>query len=61
MPMPIVSCIPSAKAYAHYTVAPVWSIKNGEELKHEINISSAYIYRPREYTTASAIHVSTPI
>ena len=31
MPMPIVTCIPSAKAYAHYTVAPVWSIK-GEEV-----------------------------
>lgn len=57
MPMPIVTCVPSARAYAHYTVAPVWNVGCGEfTQKHEINISSAYLMRGLEYITASALH-----
>lgn len=55
MPMPVVTCTPTAKAYAHYTVEPVWNVK-GSELKHEINISSEYLSRPFECVVASALH-----
>ena len=58
MPMPIVTCVPSAKAYAHYTVSTVWSVGHDEQ-KHEINISSAYLDRGLEYITSSVIHELT--
>lgn len=58
MPMPIVTAVPTEKAYAHYSVAPIWEDSKGNR-KHEINISTAYLYRPLEEIVASALHECT--
>ena len=57
LPTPVISIIPTPRAYAHYTVNPVWESKG--ELKHEINISSGSLDRPLENIIASLVHEMT--
>lgn len=54
LPTPIITVIPTARAYAHYTPWNSWECK--DEHKREINISSAYLDRPLENIVASLIH-----
>lgn len=54
LPTPIITVIPTAKAYAHYTPWNAWEA--GSDHKREINISSAYLERPLENIIASLIH-----
>lgn len=55
LPTPVLSCIPTSRAFAHITVAPVWDTKHGN--KYELNISSAYLNtRPIEDVVASMVH-----
>lgn len=51
---PIITVIPSAKAYAHYTTAPIWSNKN--KYQHEINIAAGTLNRPIENIFSSLLH-----
>lgn len=51
---PIITIIPTPRAYAHYTAANVWKTANGG--KREINISSATLDRPLEDCLASLMH-----
>lgn len=57
LPTPMITCVPTARAYAHITVSPVWDTKRGR--KYELNISSAYLNRPTEYIVCSLIHEAT--
>lgn len=52
---PIITIQSTPRAYGHYSVAPVWSVK-GEELRHEINIGAGTLDRPIEYTVATLVH-----
>lgn len=54
LPTPIISVIPTAKAFAHCSIIPIWECK--DDHKYEINISSSYLRRPLENTVASLIH-----
>ena len=55
LPTPMITCVPTSRAYAHITVYPVWDTKRGN--KYELNISSAYLTtRPLEEVVASMIH-----
>lgn len=54
LPTPVITCVPTAKAYAHITVYPVWDTKRGS--RYELNISSAYLLRPIENVVASMVH-----
>lgn len=55
LPTPMITCVPTSRAYAHITVYPVWDTKRGN--KYELNISSAYLTtRPLEEMVASMIH-----
>lgn len=54
LPTPMITVIPSARSYAHYTVSPVWSAKG--EARHEINIASGTLDRPIESVLASLLH-----
>lgn len=51
---PIITIIPTQRAYAHYVPADIWECKGGR--KREINISAAYLNRPLEYICASLLH-----
>lgn len=51
---PIITVIPTARAYAHYSVSPIW--KAGEASRHEINIAAATLDRPLENIAASLVH-----
>ena len=55
LPMPIITAIPTAKAFAHYTPYDAWSLKNNGG-KREINISTAFLDRPLENIVASMVH-----
>ena len=55
LPTPMITCVPTSRAYAHINVYPVWDTKRGN--KYELNISSAYLTtRPLEEVVASMIH-----
>ena len=51
---PIITLIPSSRSYGHYVPAPIWSIR--DECKHELNIATATLNRPIEYTIATLVH-----
>lgn len=51
---PIITVIPTSRAYAHYTTANVWNTANGG--KREINIASGTLDRPLEDVIASLMH-----
>lgn len=51
---PIITVIPTPRAYAHYTTANVWNTANGG--KREINIASGTLDRPLEDVIASLMH-----
>ncbi len=53
--MPVITIQSTPRAYGHYSVFPIWSIK-GAELKHEINIGAGTLDRPIEYTVATLLH-----
>ena len=52
---PIITIQSSSKSYGHYTVSPVWTV-NGQELKHEINISAGTLDRPIENVICTLVH-----
>ena len=54
LPEAIITAVPTAKAYAHYTPWDAW--QTGTGAKREINISTAYLDRPLENIIASLIH-----
>ena len=52
--IPIITVIPTPRAYAHYTTDDVWNVDgNG---KREINIASGTLDRPLENILASLVH-----
>ena len=51
---PIITVIPTPRAYAHYTTANVWKTTSGG--KREINIASGTLDRPIEEIVASLQH-----
>ncbi len=54
LPTPIITVIPTARAYAHYTPFDAWATK--DTTKREINISSGTLDRPLENIIASLLH-----
>ena len=54
---PIITLIPSSRSYGHYVPAPIWSIR--DECKHELNIATATLNRPIEYTIADGSRMPT--
>lgn len=54
LPTPIITVIPTPKAYAHYVPFDIWSTK--ESAKREINIASGTLDRPIENIIASLVH-----
>ena len=53
--MPTITVVPTARAYAHVSVEPIWEC--GKDTKsRELNISSSYLNRGLEYICASLIH-----
>ena len=57
LPDCIITAIPTAKAYAHYTPWNAWETAKGQ--KREINISTAYLDRPTEEIVSSLLHEMT--
>lgn len=57
LPTPVITVIPSAKSYAHYTTYNAWSTASGA--KREINIASGTLDRPLENIIASLLHEMT--
>lgn len=51
---PIITIIPTPRAYAHYTTANVWKTANGG--KREINVASGTLDRPLEEIISSLMH-----
>jgi hypothetical protein len=51
---PIITLIPSSRSYGHYVPTPIWNIK--DDCKHELNIATATLNRPIEYTIATLVH-----
>lgn len=54
LPTPIITVIPTPRAYAHYVPFDIWSAKDGK--KREINIASGTLDRPLENIIASLVH-----
>ena len=54
LPTPIITVIPTARAYAHYVPYDIWSAKDTG--KREINIASGTLDRPLENIVASLLH-----
>ena len=54
LPEPIITVIPTPKAYAHYTTYDAWQTPEGG--KREINIASGTLNRPIEQVTSSLLH-----
>lgn len=54
LPTPVITAVPTARAFAHYTPWNAWECK--DEHKREINISTAYLNRPLENVIASVLH-----
>lgn len=55
METPVITIQSTPRAYGHYSVAPIWSVK-GEELKHEINLGAGTLDREIEFTVATLMH-----
>lgn len=51
---PIITVIPTPKAYAHYVPYDIWETKNNG--RREINIASGTLNRPLENICASLVH-----
>ncbi len=51
---PIITVIPTPRAYAHYVPFDIWNTKDSQ--KREINISSGSLDRPLENIIASLLH-----
>ena len=56
LPECIITAVPTAKAYAHYTPWNAWETAKGS--RREINVSTAYLERPIEQVIASLVHES---
>ncbi len=54
LPTPIITVIPTPKAYAHYVPYDIWETR--EDSKREINIASGTLDRPLENIVASLVH-----
>lgn len=54
LPTPIITVIPTPKAYAHYVPYDIWQTKDNN--KREINIASGTLDRPLENIVASLLH-----
>lgn len=54
LPTPIITVIPTPRAYAHYVPFDIWSTK--DTAKREINIASGTLDRPLENILASLVH-----
>ncbi len=54
LPTPIITVIPTPRAYAHYVPFDIWSTK--ESAKREINIASGTLDRPIENIVGSLVH-----
>lgn len=52
--IPVITVIPTPKAYGHYTLNPLWEVGGGR--KHEINIGAGTLNRPLEETVATLLH-----
>ena len=54
LPTPVITVIPTPKAYAHYVPYDIWDTKDMS--RREINIASGTLDRPLENITASLVH-----
>lgn len=54
LPTPIITVIPTPRAFAHYVPFDIWSTK--ESAKREINIASGTLDRPIENIICSLVH-----
>ena len=54
LPTPVITVVPTAKAYAHYVPFDIWDTKDAP--KREINIASGTLDRPLENILASLLH-----
>ncbi len=54
LPTPIITVIPTPRAYAHYVPFDIWETKDNS--KREINIASGTLDRPLENIVASLVH-----
>lgn len=54
LPTPIITVIPTPRAYAHYVPFDIWETKDCK--KREINIASGTLDRPLENILASLVH-----
>lgn len=54
LPTPIITVIPTPRAYAHYVPFDIWNTKTDN--KREINIASGTLDRPLENIIASLVH-----
>ena len=54
LPTPIITVIPTPRAYAHYVPYDIWNTK--DDSKREINIASGTLDRPIENIIASLVH-----
>jgi DNA-directed RNA polymerase subunit RPC12/RpoP len=54
LPDPIITIMSSPRTNGHFTVGRVW--KEGDEQKHEINISAEHLDRPIEHIMATLQH-----
>lgn len=54
LPTPIITVIPTPRAYAHYVPSDIWSV--ADTVKREVNISSGFLNRPLESILASLVH-----
>ena len=54
LPTPIITVIPTPRAYAHYVPFDIWDTKDSK--KREINIASGTLDRPLENIIASLVH-----
>ena len=51
---PVITIQSTPKAYGHYSLSPLWEVKDGA--KHEINIGAGTLDRPIEETVATLLH-----
>ena len=52
--MPVITIQSTPKAYGHYSLNPLWEVKDG--VKHEINVGAGTLSRPIEETVATLLH-----
>ncbi len=52
--MPIITIQNTPRAYGHYSLSPLWQVKDC--VKHEINISAGALDRPIENVVATLVH-----